>query len=936
MVDISVLGGLSAASSELALDQKQPLLLLSYLAHEGPKSRQHLASMFWSHAKSPLNNLSSALSRINAAAPGALSIDTERVSTHLRTDAQVVRQALARGELDAALDSYGGAFLDGVSLRHMGLELEEWIFLERESIAAALAQPAATKASELLDLGRAAESRTLAERAFEVACDGMPDVRLLSHCFHVLDRVGSATVPRIKQLATNLGFDLLSAAANPADAEKVHDLDREVNPTLIGRANELRDLRTSLAEARFVAVTGMGGVGKTSLVQTLADEREDAGDDVVWVSLGGVKADDIVPRIADAVGGGLISEQDLLVQVADRWMGKQPLLVLDNLDRPDELAAWFNDLLAAVPTMDLVVTTRRRPTQSNARPLQVTGLSLGGGTSGGEAYELFERCAQRSCPGFPTGDADRLAAVKFCTRVRGLPLAIEVGAAMLDMVSVEALADGLVAGSPEGAVVDVVGEVLQQSWVLLDLTAQTCLRALAVFSAAFSLDAAIDVAGAGISTLRKLVDQSLLTVLAPDRFEIHPVAAAFVRMKSFGDEPALEARFADYCVRRLHQAVLEGLGLDGELADIAAAWRLAVASADPQLIRRMTEPLHEFLQRTNRLHLAHGLFAMALDLPKPNREVAIATAEIANNHAWTAWRRGNLGQAHASLALATSLADPNDRRLAIRLSQTEATIALSKGDPEGALIAHRRAAELIDDTIDPLLAVRVLEGMGECARIRGEIDQARSAFRRALELGREHEDAHLLARSYLQLGSVERLVNPDRAVVLLDEGLTIAAQHDLVQLMGLFPVELGYAHLARGDHRDAERWFNDAIAVAQNDEAWIRSYIETGLARVLIETNRLDEAEAMLAAALRSARSSADWPTLIEALLGICELHIATRRADSITGFLVSIIEHPAAEVSHVEAARAMLDDGAPAPVITAELPFDEAAELAAELLRFG
>jgi len=921
--------------------QEQSLLLLAYLAHEGPKARQHLAPVFWSHAKVPRNNLSSALTRINAAAPGIVHDNNGRLSVSARTSAQAMRHALAEGDTEGALALYEGPFLDGISARNIGMELEEWIFEQREALAAELALAAATEARLLVTRGELPSAVALAERAFEISCGGMPGHTVLSLCRNVLAPTDSPSVSRIDQLATDFGINLDRETAlrgtrpdQPASQESRASV-AATTSGLIGRFEELALLRHRTATPGVTVVVGMGGVGKTTLAHEAVAEYRRSGGTAKWVSLASAHPTDVLQTIADVLEVEFVDQSAFVDQVAQRWQDDHLLIVLDNAEHITDIAEVIDVLQQAAPASHVVVTTRRDHPHPGATSIRLSGLRTDGEEQG-SAYALFVREARRIQPEFPRDENEQRLAHDICAHLRGLPLAIEVLTSLLKIESIGALAQQ----SAEAAVSERTSHVLAASWKLLGPELQRCLSGLSFFVAPFSLQGAADIVQTEVATLQQLVDHSLVAVVEPGWLELHPLVAAFARGQhsESGHSASVEARFHDHYVHLLEQDGEHADDVNAELPNILEAWRRAVSTRTWDRVSRMVQPLHDFLQRTNRLHLAHQTFSQALvalqgQTPPHPRVIA----EVANCHAWIAWRRGNLAESRISLELAASAVDNTDRALRIRILQTEAAIALADGNPDAAMQAHEHASSLIDQDTDPLLSVRVLEGLGECARIRGETDRSRAAFRDALHLGRRLENPHLIARSYLMLGCVERQENPDRAVICLEQGLAIAAEHELVQLRSVFPAELGYAHLDRERLVEAEEQFRCAQQEVQADEAWMRAYIETGLALVHTRAGRHREATELLLRSTRSAQAAGDWPTLLESLLGICELRLATGPATEVPGLLATIINHSAAEANHIRAGQQLLGSAqAVAPLLGPDATFDEAAETGMELLRFG
>ncbi|MER3482729.1 MAG: SARP family transcriptional regulator, partial [Meiothermus sp.] len=129
---LRTLGGLELAGSNLRRGAFKPLLLLAYLALEGPKPRRFLAELFWPEAADPMNSLKVVLHRLRGIE--AIFADEERAWTTLECDVLELREHLRAGRLAEAVDMYGGAFLEGAE-GDSGEELEDWIFTSREVLA---------------------------------------------------------------------------------------------------------------------------------------------------------------------------------------------------------------------------------------------------------------------------------------------------------------------------------------------------------------------------------------------------------------------------------------------------------------------------------------------------------------------------------------------------------------------------------------------------------------------------------------------------------------------------------------------------------------------------------------------------------------------------------------------------------------------------------
>lgn len=155
--------------------QPQALLVLAYLALEGPTERSHLAELFWPHARRPRNNLSSALSRLRSVDRSLIQSDAHLVTASVDVDAARFFDHALAGDDSEALRIYQGRFAYGCDLTSCHWELEEWILDRREALASSARNIALRLALEEQQLGNTTCAVRLAEFAFRVGSGAIPD-----------------------------------------------------------------------------------------------------------------------------------------------------------------------------------------------------------------------------------------------------------------------------------------------------------------------------------------------------------------------------------------------------------------------------------------------------------------------------------------------------------------------------------------------------------------------------------------------------------------------------------------------------------------------------------------------------------------------------------------------------------------------------------------
>jgi pimeloyl-ACP methyl ester carboxylesterase len=211
---LRTLGGLKL--EDTTFTRPKPLLLLAYLALEGPRERRFLSELFWLGATDPLNRLSTALARLRKAAPGLIDADEARVWTETRTDAQELLSAVEAGEDEKALSLYKGPFLEGVYLSDWGEELEEWVYGTREFIAAQVRRARLTLASTRAAAGRFNDAAKQAEAAYRVAGAPPPEPEDVLKLYTLMLAGNNPYAAIVREEAA--GFDL-DIALTPEEAK---------------------------------------------------------------------------------------------------------------------------------------------------------------------------------------------------------------------------------------------------------------------------------------------------------------------------------------------------------------------------------------------------------------------------------------------------------------------------------------------------------------------------------------------------------------------------------------------------------------------------------------------------------------------------------------------------------------------------------------------
>ena len=382
---------------------------------------------------------------------------------------------------------------------------------------------------------------------------------------------------------------------------------------LVGRAAECAAARAALDEARLVTLTGPRGVGKTRLAIAVASLARSAfGSGGAFAELAPVRPDFLAQTIAAAAGVTERPGQPLEAALHERLSAGRCLLVVDNCaPAPGAVAGLIGRLLAGCPQLVVLATSREPLGLTGERVLPVPPLTLAGevraGSSGAEAETLFLDRAGRA-------SADPELVRELCSRLHGMPLAIELAAAGAGPPGWAGLRARLGEcrrpdGRDPGERQRTLRAVLDWSYELLDDDERRLLRQLAVFVRGFDQDAASWVAAgcdraAAADLIGRLARKSLLSrdgAAAAGQWRMPGTVRAYAldRLASAAEDPGCRHRHRDWAAgtaaqlermveagqpwRPRFDAVADDLraALDGAQGQAHAAYRLASAAEDP-------------------------------------------------------------------------------------------------------------------------------------------------------------------------------------------------------------------------------------------------------------------------------------------------------------------------------------------------------------------
>ncbi len=450
----------------------------------------------------------------------------------------------------------------------------------------------------------------------------------------------------------------------------------------IGREAEVASVREAIAAHRLVSLTGAGGCGKTRLAYEVAtlELQPDRHDDGVWcVELAPVASGDLVAQAVAAVFG-LREEfgRPLLDTLTEQLRDVSALVVVDNCEHLlDDVATVVETVLRQCPGVRVITTSREALGVSGEVVWRVPSLDER------TAFELFVQRARHSRPSFEPSDDERPVIADIVSRLDGIPLAIELAAARVRMMSPSRIASGLddrfrlLSGGSRTAMSrqQTLEASVAWSYDLLSPDEQQLARRLSVMHG-FTLEAAEGVASDDVSdryavldVLTRLVDKSMVQVdhttnAQGYRFLDTVRQYLLQRLADGGETEAVRSRHLSYFVTLAEQtaqgvALRDGAALlalfESQHANLESALEFAVGSGDRESALRLATAMALFWELRGHLGRGGRWLARLLDTPDDGPSVHRARACWAAAH--LGLYAGDLGTMSVRAPEALELAD---------------------------------------------------------------------------------------------------------------------------------------------------------------------------------------------------------------------------------------------------------------------------------------
>jgi non-specific serine/threonine protein kinase len=585
--------------------------------------------------------------------------------------------------------------------------------------------------------------------------------------------------------------------------------------SFVGRQREIGEVRRLLAESRLLTLTGAGGCGKTRLALQAAGELLDQFTDGVWtVDLGPLAEPGLVTQTVAATLG-VRGGANRSVSEALAWYvrPRHVLLILDNCEHLIAACAELVEpLLRAAPNLRVLATSREGLGIPGETVWRVPSMSLPAPSDPlaadallqSEAVRLFADRAAAMAPAFTITDANAATVAEVCRRLDGIPLAIELAAARLKVLSVDQLnvrlkdRFRLLTGGNRTAVARqrTLEATMDWSYDLLSEAERTLLCRLSVFPGGWTLEAAEEVcAGSGIEKERML---DLLS---------HLVEKSLVNVE---DDTRGSRRYR--CLETVRQYGRERLVRSGDAKRVRDRhldfFFALVRRAEPELRRA------EQASWLNRLQIEYDNLRAALEWCLEAPEHGVTGLDLAAGLFWFWSTRGHFGEARQWLeqALAADAgAPPNVQAKALNaLGWTTSWL----GDYATASLLLERSLALsreADAQGEVALTLGLQAGLavisGDSERSASLAAESRRAAAASGELWRQLPALECLA--YLASSAGDR----NRAFQLAEEALELNRRMGDKRSIGVWLRNLALFRVFAGDYAEAEAPCAEAIRI---------------------------------------------------------------------------------------------------------------------------
>ncbi len=727
-----------------------------------------------------------------------------------------------------------------------------------------------------------------------------------------------------------------------------------LQPTpLVGRNPELTAMERLFSDpqCRLLSLTGLGGIGKTRLVIEFANRQLSVFDGgVYYVPLAPIKfAKAIVPVVADAVGfvfSGPTDPKEQIINFIGKQLSQSVLLVFDNLEHllvpssADEVVALITEFLQRLPNVKILTTSRERLNLQGEWTYELYGLAVppsdySGGLDDYSATALFMQSAKRVKVVFEVSGGEKQAVIQICRLLVGIPLAIELAAAWVGVLSCQEIAQEI--NSNIDFLTTTMHDIPERhrsirasfdhSWHLLSRDEQGVLSKLSVFNGGFDRYAAEQITRSSLLLLASLVSKSLIHRTESGRYDLHDVVRqfAFSHLKNDPLNQETYERHAEYYLAYIQdyeeslksapqqEAILQ---LTGEIANIRAAWRWAINHRKYVRLGQVVRSFGWYYEVTGlyREGLEQlELFAKAIRDEYQGNQVLLRTYGVIMIHqALLYFRKGEFRRAQdiyeESITLLRQIGDPS--LLADPLVFLGILLHLS-GDYIRSKSLMEEGLQYARSSNEKWFEAYAVYNLGYIASLMGDYEKGYEQMLFGLDLWRALGDP-----TYIALGlnflvpTLNEMGRHEEAVTFMQESIALSKQTKNRWGLGTAYHCLGSTMMSMGEVTEAQNCFRKSLEIFSDyTTGWDIALPLAYLGEAAMMAGDISGSRKLFMDALPHATEANAIPIILDIFLGLAQIESKTGDNEKSLTLLTYILNNPASTQKTKDRALALVSE---------------------------
>ncbi len=878
--------------------------------------------------------------------------------------------SIRAARLEEMVKLYRGEFLKQLYLDDSE-EFEEWTLVRRESFHQRVLEAHDYLANYYYLHGDYKASRRHASRQLELdpwreeahrqvmralALDGQRSAALDQYetCRNLLKKE-LAVEPSQK---TNELYDQIRLGTLTQEANSLTDISLppvinfpvQLTP-FVGRERELADLGRLIADpgCRLITIVGTGGIGKTRLALQVAEQQSgEFAQGCVFISLASIRSiEEVIPAIANGIGFSFTGSSAPKLQLFNYLREKQYLLVVDNVEhllvdasQQSTLPNLLIEILQSAAKVKLLVTSREVLSLQGEYSFEIQGLAIPeiaqvDGLDKYSAVSLFVQCAAQASPNFELNADNVNGVLRICQLVEGLPLAIELAAVWVRILSPAEIAHEIEINldflNAEMRNLPPrhwnIRAVFDHSWQMLAEDEQRVLRQMSVFHGGFTREAAKAVINAGLDVLSALVAKSLLRHSCEGRYSLHELVHQYSadRLAQVPEEEK-EAQDRHSAYYTEYVASLEGklkgpelvlarAAIDIDIDNIRAGWRRAVNLGHISEVQKPIRSFWCFFDLRGWYQEAVASFSWASEeldaklqsINDANGSLIALRAYLRGMAGWFLLRLGKLEEAQKLLQ--SSFQSLSSSGASVELTDVlyyAGACAWMSGDFPRAKDYFLKELALAEEIGSAWDIGQASIGMGLLTQTIGEYEESQDHWQRALDMHRKIGDQRGIAFVLNFSAILKQAIGANtEAQASLRECLALNKFVGDRLINGMAMSQLGLVTQALGNHKEAVEILNQSVTLLRElDEFWSLLHALLGLGAATLSIGDYSAARSAYKEALQMAWERQALPEVLDGMMGTAKWSLEQDRVEQAFMLILYVLNHPAATEPTKKAAR--------------------------------